>query len=87
MVKGLISQFTTNVSIRPWGRLRASFTARQSIWIIIGHDQSQLHSGENAQPDPDGQVALENTHGLSSLMRMWNVSGRRGDRAEWIDGG
>ena len=36
IVKGLINQLTTSVSTRPPGRRRTSFTADQSIWIIIG---------------------------------------------------
>jgi len=36
MVKGLMSQLTTSVSSRPRGFLPTSFTAVQSIWIIIG---------------------------------------------------
>jgi hypothetical protein len=36
IVKGLISQLTTSVSIRPRACLPTSFTACQSIWIIIG---------------------------------------------------
>ncbi len=36
IVNGLISQLTTSVSASPPGRLPTSFTALQSIWIIIG---------------------------------------------------
>ena len=36
MVKGLINQLMTRVSTRPRGFLPTSFTADQSIWIIMG---------------------------------------------------
>ncbi|MDT4848451.1 hypothetical protein FQZ97_825400 [compost metagenome] len=36
MVKGLMSQLITTVSIRPCGFLPTSRTAAKSIWIIIG---------------------------------------------------
>ena len=27
-----------------------------------GHDEPEAHTGQNAQPDPHGQVTLKNTH-------------------------
>ena len=44
MVKGLISQFTTRVMIRPFGLSPTSFSVAKSTPIIIGQTMAQISS-------------------------------------------